>query len=74
MSNKGMDGNSIMSFGKFAGEQMKRIPNHYLEWLLDQDWISKRKRLYHYLKSEEDYIRANAQRDRNCDATKIDIY
>lgn len=62
---KGMDGNSLMSFGKHSGEQMKRIPDEYLLWLLEQDWISNHKKLYRYLKYEEDGIRANVQRNRN---------
>jgi len=76
MSNKGMDGQSLMYFGKHNGTQLKRIPDDYLEWLLDQKWIKedRHKRLYAYLKYEEDGIRANVNRYRNCDATESDIY
>jgi len=71
---KGIDGESLMYFGKYNGEKLKKVPDEYLEWLLDQSWIKDHKNLHAYLLYEEDGIRANAQRNKDCDATESDIY
>ncbi len=31
----------IMPWGKHVGEAIDDVPRHYLEWLLEQNWIEK---------------------------------
>jgi len=31
----------LLPFGKFKGKLICEIPNSYLSWLLDQDWMVK---------------------------------
>lgn len=29
-------------FGKYKGQLIADVPNHYLNWLLEQDWFCKK--------------------------------
>jgi len=32
-----------MPWGKYRGENIDNVPRHYLEWLLEQEWIGDKK-------------------------------
>jgi uncharacterized protein (DUF3820 family) len=41
---------SIMPFGKYKGEKLGKIPDHYWLWFKEQDWASKYPDLLAYAK------------------------
>lgn len=41
-----------MPFGKYKGEPMREVPEDYLLWLADQEWIERWPRLLGYINQE----------------------
>ena len=37
-----------MPFGKWKGERLGRVPDHYWRWFLDQDWCDEWPALVEY--------------------------
>jgi uncharacterized protein (DUF3820 family) len=32
---------SVMTFGKYRGQRLGDVPDHYLRWFLNQDWCDE---------------------------------
>jgi len=52
-----------MPWGKHQGTPMGDVPNGYLAWLLEQNWISEWPGLHAYLRSIEDELIADRADD-----------
>ena len=55
----GSKGNFIMPWGKYKGEEMSEIPDSYLRWCLEQDWIDKWPKVINAMQDELAYRDAN---------------
>ena len=53
-----MDDNSIMPFGKYAGQKMSNIPASYFKWLWDSNAVSMQRwnKVYWYIKRNKDAL------------------
>lgn len=53
-------GDYQMPFGKHKGERLDDVPANYLEWLADQDWLSKWPKVQEYIEKESLAIKQEA--------------
>ncbi len=44
-----LDEDDPMPWGKYEGERLGDVPDSYLTWLIQQDWIGDHPRLKRYL-------------------------
>lgn len=51
--------NDIFPFGKYKGRHYKDLPDRYVLWLLEQDWIGKWPNVAVYAKRRADAIKEN---------------
>ena len=60
-----MSDSSRMPFGKYEGRRMENVPAEYLDWIIDQPWISKWPGLKAYIESSRDAITAELEEKSN---------
>jgi hypothetical protein len=54
-----------MPFGTFKRYPMKRVPAWYLDWLIDQPWISSHARVEAYILANKKLIDAELEAKEN---------
>lgn len=57
MRNQPMTDESIMYFGKYKGEKLANVPDHYLKWLLTTPWIQNHPELHSYILENENLLK-----------------
>lgn len=55
-----IDDNEIIPFGKFKGKRLTEVPEKYIHWLFQKDWLPKFPSLYLAVKNHIDKMNEGA--------------